>query len=177
MKVQCRRPASVHLANATRQTSFGLTHRHWFIFSATHPPQGFLLGQICERAVCNSQRLKSREDFVPNCWRSGGIGYVREARPQEGGVSILVKTLSACWLWICCCILWSLSKHSFCSRFWRSQNGMQTYARLEPVDLGACQSIRSLRTRHEYPIAASMIQMAAGDTTVWSRPSDEGRRC
>jgi hypothetical protein len=55
----------------------------------------FAVFQICERAVCNSQRLKSREDFVPNCWRSGRIGYVREARPQEGGVSILVKTSSS----------------------------------------------------------------------------------
>jgi hypothetical protein len=34
----------------------------------------------------------------------------------------------------------------------------ETHARLEPVDLGACQSKRSLRTRHEYPIAASMIK-------------------
>ena len=35
MKVQCLKcPASVHSTNATWHTSFGLTQRHWFIFSS-----------------------------------------------------------------------------------------------------------------------------------------------
>ena len=35
MKVQWRKcPASIHSTNATWQTSFGLVHRHWSIFSA-----------------------------------------------------------------------------------------------------------------------------------------------
>jgi hypothetical protein len=36
-KVECLRcPGSVHSRNATWHTSFGLTHRHWSIFSAVN---------------------------------------------------------------------------------------------------------------------------------------------
>ena len=51
MKVQCLRcPASVHSTNATWQTSFGVTQRHSFIFSA----------------VNDSPHREGREELVSN---------------------------------------------------------------------------------------------------------------
>ena len=44
----------------------------------------------------------------------------------------------------------------------------------DAADLGARQSLRPLRTGHDDPTAAQMIHMAAGDTTVGSRPGRRG---
>src|ERR1700758_3975276 len=38
------------------------------------------------------------------------------------------------------------------------------------VNLGACQPLRPVRPRYVDPVADQMILMAAGDTTVGSRP-------
>src|SRR5208337_3846046 len=43
------------------------------------------------------------------------------------------------------------------------------------ADVGTRQSLRPLRARHVDPTAAQMIQMAAGDTNVGSRPSNADR--
>src|ERR1700674_2317866 len=42
--------------------------------------------------------------------------------------------------------------------------------RPDPADLGARESVRSIRPRHEYAIGVDVTQMAPGVTTVGSRP-------
>jgi hypothetical protein len=77
MKVQCLRcPASVHSTNATWQTSFGLTHRHWFIFSAISDSRHLeaLFSSSFWNGQCTTLSfLESWEDFVPNSRHKAGF--------------------------------------------------------------------------------------------------------
>ena len=58
---------------------------------------------------------------------------------------------------------------------WQGRLDARDLCRVDAADLGAREPVRPLRARHERPIAARLIQMAAGDTTVGSRP--RGVRC
>src|SRR6201987_4471518 len=40
----------------------------------------------------------------------------------------------------------------------------------EPADLGTCESVWPIRSRHEYAIGVAVIEMAPGDRTVGSTP-------
>jgi hypothetical protein len=40
----------------------------------------------------------------------------------------------------------------------------------DPADLGTCESVWPIRSRHEYAIGVAVIEMAPGDTTVGSTP-------
>ena len=42
----------------------------------------------------------------------------------------------------------------------------------DAADLGTRQSVRQVRSRHERPIGVDLIQMAAGDTTACSTPTN-----
>jgi hypothetical protein len=70
MKVQCLKcPASVHSMKATWQTSFGLTQRHWSIFSAVNDSphrEDLFSGQIFKWALGSLQRLERMEQLVPD---------------------------------------------------------------------------------------------------------------
>ena len=50
--------------------------------------------------------------------------------------------------------------------------GLRPPAKTAPLQFDGMggEFVRLLRTRHEYPIAASVIQMAAGGTAAGSRP-------
>ena len=69
-KVECRKcPASVHSTKAIWQTSFGLIHRHFSIFSAVSDSphrEALFSGKFLKGILRNLQRLERREEFISN---------------------------------------------------------------------------------------------------------------
>jgi hypothetical protein len=79
MKVQCFRcPASVHSTKAIWQTSFGLTQRHSFIFSAVSASP--------HREVLFSGRLVNGQCVAPAFLSTGKISFRIRGIRQEGSV-------------------------------------------------------------------------------------------